>query len=156
MIIDHIDNYKKYNLGKAWEDAFEYFKNFNTNSEPKRYDISGDDIFLLLVSYYSKPEQEAKLESHMKYIDIQIGLEGREIIKWQNAYKLKPNTVYNKENDIIFYDNPDIIFNSTILHSGIFAVFFPQDAHIPGIMVNDKPEPVKKAVIKIKLDLIDI
>src|SRR4030042_7009969 len=123
MIIDHIDNYKKYNMGKAWETAFDFLKKFNINSEPKRYDIKGNDIYLLLVSYNSKPEEEARLESHREYIDIQIGLEGREIIKWYNADKLKPNTSYNKENDIIFYDNPKIVFNSTILHSGIFAVF---------------------------------
>ena len=34
---------------------------------------------------------------------------------------------------------------------GYFTLLFPQDAHMPNIMV-DKPEKVKKGVVKIAVD----
>ena len=40
------------------------------------------------------------------------------------------------------------------MRPGLFAVFFPQDAHMPGLAV-DQPEPVKKMVIKIRWDAQD-
>ena len=37
------------------------------------------------------------------------------------------------------------------LGQGKFQIFFPQDAHAPGI-APDSPAPARKAVIKVRLD----
>lgn len=35
---------------------------------------------------------------------------------------------------------------------GLFALFGPNDAHMPRLQLIDKPEVVKKAVMKIRID----
>jgi len=37
-----------------------------------------------------------------------------------------------------------------ILGNGYFAIFFPQDGHMPQLCVEN-PEPVKKVVIKVRI-----
>ena len=51
----------------------------------------------------------------------------------------------NPEGDIWFYHGP---VTGIKMEKGSFAVFFPQDAHAPGIATGD-PAPVKKVVVKV-------
>lgn len=43
--------------------------------------------------------------------------------------------------------HPDFV----IVPPGAFTIFYPEDAHMPGLCV-DVPQPVRKVVIKVKLD----
>ena len=63
---------------------------------------------------------------------------------------------YDAEKDVEFYaqtDNQKIV---THLMPGIFAAFFPQDAHMPGVSVGGSPAFVKKVVVKIKAELLKL
>jgi YhcH/YjgK/YiaL family protein len=40
--------------------------------------------------------------------------------------------------------------NHLDVFAGAFVIFFPDDAHMPGLQTN-QPEPVKKVVLKVKI-----
>jgi YhcH/YjgK/YiaL family protein len=53
-------------------------------------------------------------------------------------------TPYNPEKDITFFEG--LAESYVDVKPGMFAIFFPQDAHAPGIC----PDGVKKVIVKVK------
>lgn len=150
MIIDKIENAELYyKLGERILKSFNYIKKADLKKlKPGRYDIDGDNIFALISEYQIKPEAEGKLEAHRKYIDIQYVIEGEELMGYAPLGNQKTLEAYKEENDIVFYKGEKVLIK---VSAGMFAIFFPEDVHMPGICV-DKKSPVKKLVIKIKVD----
>ena len=87
-----------------------------------------------------------QLESHMKYIDLQLVLAGKEMAGYCNRDTCTETGPYNEEKDVSFHCGPVDFF---ILAPDRFALFFPHDAHIPGLAVDGTTGPVRKLVIKI-------
>ena len=109
-----------------------------------------DDYFYFSVQEYeTKEENECRMESHKKYIDIQYIVEGIERI--DNAYtkNLKIDVPYNWEDDIIFWKNTQNVM-SNILTKGSMAVFYPNNAHRPCMNAFEKSK-VKKIVGKVRI-----
>lgn len=118
------------------------------NMDLGRYEIDEDNYFVIS-SYMTKDESECKLESHKKYIDVQLLLSGEEKIKVADISLFKVKEEYNETSDCVFYYPGDGLVDN-ILKPGAYLVFLPNDAHMPGIMVGS-PKEVKKVVIKIKI-----
>ena len=150
MIVDKIENTHLYiNLGERIKKSFDYIIQTDLKKlQPGRYDIDGDDIFALVSEYRTKPESDGKLEAHKKYIDIQYLISGEELMGYAPLDGQEILEPYKKENDIIFYKGEKVFIKVT---EGMFAIFFPEDVHMPGIQV-EKKSPVKKLVIKVKTD----
>jgi YhcH/YjgK/YiaL family protein len=150
MIIDKIENADLYkNLGERIKKSFDYIKKTDLkNLRPGRYDIDGDNIFALISEYQTKAELEGKLEAHKKYIDVQYLIEGEELMGYAPLGNQQTLEAYKEENDIIFYKGEKVFVKVT---KGMFAIFFPEDVHMPGIQVRKK-SLVKKLVIKVKVD----
>lgn len=111
-----------------------------------RTDIYGDDVFVSLQEFEGKTREEAKLETHMKYIDIQMPFSTDEELGWKNYDNLtSPSQPYNESDDIAFYD--DEATSYITLQPGECVIFFPKDAHAPGIASGT----LRKAVIKVKI-----
>jgi YhcH/YjgK/YiaL family protein len=53
---------------------------------------------------------------------------------------------YKEENDIVFFTGDK---SFTKVSEGMFAIFFPEDVHMPGISTG-KISDVKKLVIKVR------
>lgn len=149
MIADIIENAQNYyNLGKNFEKGFEFLKTMDLkNLENGRYEIDGDNIFVSIQDYQTKQENEGKFEAHQKYADIQFIIKGEEKIGYTNIKNCTPTTFYDDTNDIIFLDGTGDFIKAK---ENTFLVFFPQDAHMPCISVNN-PEYVKKAVVKVRI-----
>lgn len=150
MIIDKIENSSLYqNLGERIQKSFNYIKQTDLkNLNSGRYDLDGYNIFALISEYHTKPESEGKLEAHKKYIDIQYVIEGEELMGYTpigNQEILEP---YKAENDIVFLKGNKVFIKVT---EGMFAIFFPEDVHMPGINVNKKSS-AKKLVIKVRIE----
>lgn len=146
MIIDKIENSNLYkNLGERINKAFDYIKNTDLkNLASGKYEIDGENIFALISEYQTKPEPEGKLEAHRKYIDVQYVIEGEELMGYVPLGKYEILEPYKEENDIIFFKGDK---SFTKVTAGMFAIFFPEDVHMPGICVESKTR-VKKLVIK--------
>lgn len=150
MIIDKIENSHRYKgLNTRIEKTFEYIRNTDLkNIQPGKYEIDGENVFALISDYKTKPESEGKLEAHRKYIDVQYVIEGEELMGYSplgNQEILEP---YKEENDIIFFKGEK---SFTKVSSGMFAIFFPEDVHMPGISSENISE-VKKLVIKVRVN----
>lgn len=153
MIIDELIKSEYYRFGSAWKIAFEFLCSLSPDSEEKIYLLRGDDIYAHIASYETRTKDSAALESHRKYIDVQAILTGREKIEVTSTNGLVVNAPYDQTTDVEFFDRSN---ESTQidLYPGTFAMFFPHDAHMPGLVMEEKSELVKKVVVKIKKELL--
>ncbi|PKP34005.1 MAG: YhcH/YjgK/YiaL family protein [Bacteroidetes bacterium HGW-Bacteroidetes-17] len=148
MIIDKIENCKLYvGLSPLISKAFDYINNTDLlGLESGRYEIVKDDLFALVQEYNTKNREDCKLEGHFKFIDVQFIISGAEFIgisTLNNHIQISKS----EERDIAFYEGDPTFFK---LERGMFAIFFPDDLHMPGIKVVQSLN-VKKLVIKIRI-----
>jgi YhcH/YjgK/YiaL family protein len=149
MIVDKIENSHKYNcLSKYFVKAFSFLKNTNlVNAESGKYVLEGDRVFAMVQEYDSRKIEDCKLEAHRKYIDIQFIVSGEEQIG-VNLLKDQPSmNGYNENNDIIFFEGDSSLVK---MEAGMFAIFYPDDLHMPGVKV-DQSLKVKKVVVKVQV-----
>ncbi len=148
MIIDHLDKAPIYhNLGPRLATALAYLPRCDFNSmEDGRYDIDGDNIFALVQRYETRNQTaESRWEVHRRYIDVQYVVAGAEKMGYAHAASLIPATSYDSARDIQFLHGTGDFYS---LSKGFFTIFFPADAHLPGLS-NGEPENVIKVVVKV-------
>lgn len=105
----------------------------------------------IVSEYETKKANEYGYVAHKRFIDIQCVLKGEERVACLPIERLKETKPYGEEIDAAFY-SADTNNQTTdlILLPGYFAIFYPQDGHMPQLYV-DKPKLVKKVVIKIEV-----
>ncbi|MDP6449693.1 MAG: YhcH/YjgK/YiaL family protein, partial [Lentisphaeria bacterium] len=86
MIIDHIDNAAIYDgVAPRLTAALAYLRDTDFNGmELGRYDIDGDNVYVLIQRNQTRRREDSSLEAHRKYIDIHLILSGVENIGWKN------------------------------------------------------------------------
>jgi len=148
MILDSLENSGKYEtLHPLFKKAFDFIKNTDF-SALKDGIIKTDDesLFFNLTRSRGKDPQDAKMESHKKYIDIQAPVVGIESIGWKSSESLMLiSQVYDEEKDVMFYYDFPTTYSK--LYPGQFAVYFPDEGHAPGIGQGD----IRKVVAKIAI-----
>ncbi|MBS4035449.1 MAG: YhcH/YjgK/YiaL family protein [Ignavibacterium sp.] len=149
MIIDNLSNSRLYpGLSEGINRAFSYLHSINFNEVlPGKYEIDGDNIFAIVAKYQTKDESEGKPESHKKYIDVQYVAKGYELMGYAPLGQQEIISEYSEENDIIFYK---CVTSLVRVDEGMFAIFFPNDIHLPGIEDVEKSF-VKKVVVKVRV-----
>ena len=147
MIIDTIENLGKYvALNPLFADVVEFLKNHDLqNMEPGKYPIKDKDLFMNLQVAQQRTKDTAFLETHVEMIDIQIPITCAETFGYTPLCDL-PAFDYNAEKDITKYGDTKPQTFVTV-NPGQFAIFFPQDGHMPCII--DEPE-ILKAIFKVK------
>ncbi len=122
-----------------------------------RIELEGENLFINIEENEMAPREERRPEAHRRYLDIQLVLDGEESIgvaadsRVENIDGVLEK--YSQERDIIFYQ--DVKRENMIdLYPGDFAIFFPEDIHRPRCVVGSKPGRSKKAIVKMKLDLL--
>jgi len=148
MILDKIENGKLYTgLGERIAKAFAWLNDTDLSATPSgKYEIDGNDVFGLVQEYDTKEISEGELEGHRKFIDIQYIIAGTE----QIGVTLLDNqdvVEANEDDDCTFYAGAP---NLVTVKAGMFAIFFPDDLHMPGIKVNQVSK-VKKVIIKVQV-----
>ena len=155
MIVDRLENAAQYPFGAAWDKAFTFLRGLAPDVAKGRIPIQGEEIFALVSGYASRPPSEALFEAHRSYVDIQVVLLGREGCEWSPEETLVPEIPFDPTKDVAFYRRPSQGPGRVELVPGTFVVFFSQDAHMPGLIAGDRPEQIKKVVVKIKRELLD-
>lgn len=155
MIVDRLDNWKIYFRNPLWETIFVQLQSLNENTPDMEKKIKDDDIILKVFSYETidPASSEAELESHKKYIDIHTTITKSERIDWCPAAVLKIIKPYDAAEDTLYYERPQPACASLNMYPGIFAMLWPDDAHMPRLQVAGKSELIKKAVMKVSIDL---
>ena len=146
--------YTNEDLGKYPEGiqkALEYLMSRDfTQMEPGTYAIDGKDIYAMVMDITTCASADKRPEIHKKYADVQFVAKGREMLGY--APDIGDLTVADgkEEGDIYFYDDVgDASF--LIATKGCYNIFFPNDIHRPGCMV-DHPGKVRKVVVKVSMD----
>lgn len=118
------------------------------NLSEGRYELDGDRLYAMIQVYETKDKEECLYESHKVYGDIQYMLEGEEFIYGADTEQLEIKEDRTPESDIIFYKRkPEGTEASLRVREGSFALFLPQDAHMPCCKCGEK-QMVKKIVFK--------
>lgn len=148
MVTDSLKNIDLYyGLSERLDKAFDYLKTTDfTSMEVGKYEIEGTDIYAMVQEYQSKPLSEGKWEAHKKYIDIQYICQGIEQMGYAQIDKMTVSTEYNPDKDVLFLSGEGSFFK---VDMNDFAIFMPNDAHMPGISAGDSSKGVRKVVVKI-------
>lgn len=148
MIVDRIENAQVYYaLHPAFEKAFAFLRRPDlAGLEDGAHEIDSRELYALMQSPDGRTRGDAKLEAHRLYIDIQYLIRGDEEIGWKPTAKCGGLArAYEQEKDIEFYsDTPSFYLH---LQPGMFALFFPGDAHAPVIAQGS----LHKCVVKVRV-----
>lgn len=102
---------------------------------------------ILVQEGVTKAKEEELCEAHRKYLDVQYIVEGEETVGWAPLETLTLEGEFNTEKDIGRYAGP---VDCMRIGAGYCYVVFPEDAHMPGIHL-DQPHAFKKMVMKLKV-----
>lgn len=147
MVVDTLENLEKYaSLNPLFAQAIEFLKSTDLNAlEVGKTVLKENDLVVNVQQTAPKTKEQAKLETHNVFIDIQIPLSGVEVMGYTAAKDCKPaDASYSAEKDITFFEG--LADDYISIKPGMFAIFFPQDGHAPGIT----PTGVKKVIVKVK------
>ena len=149
MILDVLENTDRYlALNRGFEKAFRFLLRTDLKALPvERYDIEGESIYAMVSKEPGRRREDAQLETHEKYIDIQLVLAGTDDMGWKAKGACShPAGDFDGEKDVQFFtDAPDAWLS---VGSGAFAIFFPEDAHMPLISEGE----LHKVVVKVAVD----
>lgn len=114
-----------------------------------RYEVDGDALYYMVQNPTLKDEEDARYEIHRRYADIQLALTSGETILALPADQIEAWQPFNEEKDVCFSSNsePGIPLD---MRPECFAIFFPQDAHMPNLRGSDERSS-RKVVVKVKL-----
>jgi YhcH/YjgK/YiaL family protein len=146
MIFDQLNRSPRYiGLHKKFDAAFHYLASQDFSAvEPGRIDLEGDNLYAMVQAYTTRTPEQGIWEAHRRYIDVQYIISGRERILFAPIEQMQLG-IYIPERDFL----PLTGNGSTLdLSASFFVIFYPEDAHMPGLAI-DFPEPVKKVVVKV-------
>jgi YhcH/YjgK/YiaL family protein len=154
MIFDKVENLSQY-FDKPWVGVvLDFYNTLDVNTPNGEYELMGRDLFCKVLDYETKTS-DFITESHRKYVDIQISLDGEEFIEVYGVEEVFITEPYNEISDCIFYKTTEnsLSLIKIQLTKGMMGIFLPQDVHKTQISVKHANE-IKKAVFKVHKSLI--
>ena len=134
-------------LQKRIDFALDYLKKVNLKEMKLGKHEIKDWFYINVQEYITKNKSECKFESHKKYVDIQMMIDGIEAIETSDIDKLELDTAYDEDKDVMFWKQKSNQMRS-VISDGSYVILYPQNAHMPCIAI-DKPIKVKKLVAKV-------
>lgn len=147
MIIGKINDLSRYvGMSENLDKAIDYIMNNQFPEQSGTYEIDNENVFMNLVETDAIGNSKIVYETHRKYIDLHIILNGSERICHSHIDDCTPKTEYNEEDDYTLYTAKG---KSFFFETGEFYIVFPEDAHAPGFF--NGTDKIKKAIVKIKM-----
>lgn len=145
MVIDNLKNLRDYvSLNPLFVKAMDYIESTDLKAlEPGKIVLVENELIVNVNQIGPKTKEEAKLETHNEYIDIQIPLTDVEVMGYTQRADL-PEVEYDADKDLSLYEG--LSDDYITVKPGMFTLFFPSDGHAPGIT----PTGLKKIIIKVK------
>lgn len=153
MIADKLSNLKKYeNVHPTFKTAVKFLEKFDKEKYAVgKHEIDGTNVYAVVSEYTPKNKEVPMFEAHNKYIDIQVMIEGSELQWYTNRDEAEEAVAYNEEKDAAFYafDGTETKID---LKEKMFAIYFPEDAHLPNYE-NGKNEKCLKVIVKCREEI---
>lgn len=146
MIFDHLDQSGRYaNLHPLFAKAFEFLRKTDLAAlPPGRIALDGDRLYVSIDHKPGRGRDGARLESHRKYIDIQVTISGDEEIGWKRTGQCAEITEpFKPDNDIQFYADAPVAW--VAVPRNHFVIYWPEDAHAPLAGAGE----LRKAIVKV-------
>ncbi|MEP6950640.1 MAG: YhcH/YjgK/YiaL family protein [Ginsengibacter sp.] len=146
--INEMEFARQYKANKVyWDKAFAFLKEHDLQTMANgKYPMDGDSVFAIVTENPTKDYDSTQWESHRGYIDLHCVISGEEKIGIYPITKLTVTKPYDGSKDVANYSGEGKIYSAV---PGVFFLFFPSDAHRPGITPGGKKTD-KKIVIKIR------
>ena len=146
MILDLLENLKSYEaLNPHFSKVVDFLQKTDLAALPLgRNEICGDAVYANVMEVKPKSKEEAFIEIHRRYIDIQIPISGDELMGYTPLNEL-PAPDYIESDDAALYEAGIAARDYFNVKNDQFVIFFPQDGHAPAIT----PAPLKKIVVKV-------
>ncbi len=149
MVYDKIDNIETYKgLSEDIYKGLKFLKNASSDLACGVHEINLK-VKAIVSEYETKPVNENGYEAHRRFVDIQYLLKGEEKNCCLPIEKLKETKPYKGEIDAAFYSS-GISTQELTLGDGYFAIYWPQDGHMPCLSA-DGVGKVKKVVVKVEI-----
>ncbi len=151
MILDRLENASRYfEVVPRFDKVMAWLQKTDVKSIPAgTVVLEENNLLIKVLDVHGKLIEDCLFETHNDYIDIQIPITGAESMGWKSKETChhidKP---YDKAIDMALYREQAT--NMAEVQVGEFVVFFPEDAHQPGIAdpnVNYRKLIVKTRVI---------
>jgi len=153
MIVDTLNNLDLYShISPRLATALAHLAETDfTQLEVGSYELEGKDLFVIVNDYKTKPKEVEPFEVHKRYIDVQYVVSGEEEFGYLPLVEQLPSMAYNEQHDYAEFDYETNKNEAAFipLKAGMFAIFFPDDMHMPG--TSAIPNSVRKVVIKVKV-----
>jgi YhcH/YjgK/YiaL family protein len=150
MIFDHINNIETYKgLSSDIYEGLKFLRQVSPDIAVGTHQIN-PRVKAIVSEYDTKKVNKHGFEAHRHNIDIQYLLRGEERIACMPIEKLTVTEPYSEAKDAAFYAAEGVRAQEMTIGDGYFAIFFPQDGHMPQLCV-DEPTMVKKVVIKVAI-----
>ena len=150
MIVDHLENLKRYQFPKT-EEILNFIANNDCLNLPNgQIDIDGKELFVRVMGYEPKPANENKFETHQRYADLQYVVSGIELMQVTPTKSLTALSDYDSEGDYHFF-KADKNITDLVVEAGQFTIFYPGEAHRPSCLYQNNKNKIKKLVFKIRM-----
>lgn len=144
----------KYNIENNKEELEQLFPSikhvfnldFLNSLESGKTELNDND-FCIKTGYQMRNLEEQFFESHKKYIDIHITIEGQELFAVSDISELTDASEYDASGDGIVYSKDNKISALKSSKPGDVLVFYQQDGHMTAI--GDMEDSVRKVIVKV-------
>ena len=146
MIFDRMENMGNYRgLSRNLVTAIAYLERPDLRKlSAGEFRIDGEEVFIRVSDGSTKDISQGCYEYHRKYMDIQIAIDGREMILLGDGIV---KTVQDYREDIGLVQCRESA--RCVLEPGKFAIFGTGERHMPGISVDSGSDRIRKAVVKV-------
>ena len=148
MIVDRIERSGQYsrNIPEIYEVIKFAEKVKKENIPVGKYPITNG--FILVQEGTTRPFEEGDFETHRKYLDIQIIVEGMEYVEYADLIDLKEKVPFDAEKDLALMEGSG---SRILIKPGTFYLLYPGDGHKP-CCHETIPTQYKKVLVKIRVD----
>lgn len=147
MIIDLLANAHQYEgLGPRIRQAFDFLRQTDLAALPPGvHELDGQALYVNVQAFTTRPLAEGRWEAHRRYLDLHCVFEGAERIGYAPAGSLTPGAYDAARDFMLLTGEAGALVPVT---PGSFLLLWPDEAHMPGLAVDD-PARIRKVVVKI-------
>ena len=157
MIFDKLENLERYRgVHPRFDRALPFLlKLIEQKADVGRHEIPDADlageVWGNMLAFDAQPVgPETVMETHRRFIDVQIVLEGAENMYIPTNIAPTVKTPYSDATDVEFYDMaPSESLTKLYVPAGYFAIFFAGEFHAPSNSTTNTPTPERKLVGKV-------
>jgi YhcH/YjgK/YiaL family protein len=146
MIYDQTNAFLSKGIAKNPDASIDYLQESDAAKLPDgKHPVAGGDAVIVQTPHYeTKNPEDTKFEAYKKYIDIQIVVGGCYYLSLSGLTEDGP---FAHERDAGFYKGENK--SCFPLEAGMFALFFPWDAHTPSCDYAGEKSKIHKIILKV-------